>query len=251
MTTKTSKGDRGNPVPAAGKASKGSRPSGGRKGRKPVAPVKVGKDRNWGPIILFGLVGLIAALIIGFAGWQSWDTRGGGAGWSEQAARIDGIVNYREDQPDMLTRDHVDGPVQYSVLPPVGGNHGGTWQNCQGTVYTEPIANENAVHSLEHGAVWVTYNPDLLPADQVESLAGLVEGNDKMFMSPVPELDRPISLQAWGYQLKVDSAGDGRINQFVRALRTNASIEGPTARCDGGTTTTGTTPLTPGGQTGG
>jgi hypothetical protein len=62
-------------------------------------------------------------------------------------------------------------------------------------------------------------------------------------MSPFPELDAPISLQAWGYQLKVDSAGDPRINEFIRALRVNASLEGPNARCDGGVTTTGTTPI--------
>jgi hypothetical protein len=71
-------------------------------------------------------------------------------------------------------------------------------------------------------------------------------------MSPFPELDAPISLQAWGYQLKVNDAGDPGINEFIRTLRTNASLEGPTARCDAGVATTGTTPQTaPGGQAGG
>jgi hypothetical protein len=127
--------------------------------------------------------------------------------------------------------------------PPVAGPHNEAWQNCQGTVYEAPIANEHAVHSLEHGAVWVTYNPDTLPADQVADLAGMVQqGGDRLMISPYPGLDAPISLQAWGYQLKVEDASDPRINEFIRILRSNATLE-PNATCGGGITTTGTTPV--------
>ena len=38
------------------------------------------------------------------------------------------------------------------------------------------IANENTVHSLEHRAVWITYRPGL-PADQLDALTTLVNGN--------------------------------------------------------------------------
>jgi peptidyl-prolyl cis-trans isomerase B (cyclophilin B) len=158
--------------------------------------------------------------------------------WEEQAADIDGIVNYREQQPEILTNQHVTEPVAYEVLPPVGGDHYQQWQDCNGMVYAFPIQNEHAVHSLEHGAVWVTYRPDL-PPDQVAELAARVGGTEKLFQSPFPDLDAPISLQAWGYQLKVDDAGDERIDAFIRALRVNASLEGPTAPCDGGVSITG------------
>jgi hypothetical protein len=246
MSTKTSKGDRRGQ--AAGSAARG-KSRGGKQGRRPVAPVKMGKDRNWGPILMFGAVGVIAVAIIGYAFVAQRDTEA--QEWPDRAAAIEGIVNYREQNPEMLSRDHQAGQLTYEVVPPVGGNHSGSWQNCQGNVYDAPIASEHAVHSLEHGAVWVTYNPDLLPADQVDTLAGIVAGTEKVFMSPFPELDAPISLQAWGYQLKVDNADDVRINEFIRTLRVNASIEGPTARCDGGVTTTGTAPQNLGDQTGG
>lgn len=221
----------------------GQRPKGkaGRKGRKPVAPVKVGKDRNWGPIAVFAVVAVLAAGIIGYAFWAQRGTET--VEWQVRAAAIEGIVDYRATQPQMLTNQHVSGPLPYEVLPPVGGNHNDRWQNCQGNVYTEPIANEHAVHSLEHGAIWITYNPDQLSEGQVRTLANLVDGTDKMFMSPFPTLDAPISLQAWGYQLKVDSPNDARISEFVRALRVNASLEGPAATCSGGVTTTGTVPI--------
>jgi hypothetical protein len=244
MTTRTSKGDRRgqSSLLSAGNKPRGGKPTGARKGRKSIAPVRVGKDRNWGPIAMFAVVGLLAAGIIGYAFWAQRDT--GTPDWQEQAAEIEGILNYRETNPESMTdeyQQHYTGSLTYDTTPPAYGSHNGTWQNCQGDVYTEPIHNEHAVHSLEHGAVWITYRPDL-PADQVEELADRVEGTEKMFMSPYPDLDAPISLQAWGYQLKVDDAGDPRIDEFIRTLRINTSLEGPGARCDAGITTGRSTP---------
>lgn len=245
MTTRTTKGDRRNQAKVIAPRGK---TKGGKKGRKPVAPVKVGKDRNWGPIAMFVVVGVIAAGLIGYAFLAQRDTQG--VTWQDRAGEIEGVVNYRETQPDMLTRGHVTGPQQYEVTPPVGGDHNGAWQNCQGDVYREQIPSEHAVHSLEHGAVWLTYNPDLVTGGDVDTLAGKVEGNDYVFMSAFPELDSAVSLQAWGYQLKVDSVGDSRIDEFIRTLRTNASIE-PGATCGGGVRATGATPIEVGDQMGG
>ncbi len=73
---------------------------------------------------------------------------------------------------------------------------------------------------LEHGAVWITYQPSL-PATEIATLTKLVSGQDRMAMSPYPTLDSPISLQSWGYQLKVTSASDPRIQKFIDALRYN------------------------------
>ncbi|WP_051571305.1 DUF3105 domain-containing protein [Cryptosporangium arvum] len=151
-------------------------------------------------------------------------------------AAIDGVVDYRASDPGMLTQQHVTGDVTYPVSPPVGGDHASQWQNCQGDVYTAPIGDPNAVHSLEHGAVWITYRPDL-PPDQVATLAAKVKGNDYTLMSPFPGLDQPISLQAWGYQLKLDNADDERIDAFLEKYRIEASIE-PGATCGNGTTAT-------------
>ena len=97
--------------------------------------------------------------------------------------------------------------MKYKSSPPVGGDHNPSWQNCMGDVYNAPIPNEHAVHSLEHGAVWITYRPDL-PRTRSRRSPTKVEGKEYMLMSPFAGLDKPISLQAWGYQLKVDNADD-------------------------------------------
>jgi hypothetical protein len=240
-STRTSKsGRRGQP---SGLTS-GGKKAGGKKGRRPGAPIKVGNDRNWGPIVLFVAVGVIAAGIIAYAFVVQRST--GSEPWQDRAAAIEGIVNYNETNPDMLGQEHTDpGPVtvSYEVLPPVGGEHNPLWQNCSGMVYDAQIPNEHAVHALEHGAVWITYDP-ALPADQVETLAGFVENADYTFMSPFPELDAPISMQAWGYQLKLDDANDERLREFILTLRNNAGPE-QQATCGGpqSVTATGTTPV--------
>jgi hypothetical protein len=225
----------------AGGGRPGGRPSGGGGGkgpRKPVAPVKVSQGRNWGPIALFVAVGVIAIGIVAYGGWAVYK---GSEPWNEQVAGMTGLTNFREERPDLMEAGkHQVGPIKYDINPPVAGPHNGAWQRCMGNVYDAPIASEHAVHSMEHGAVWVTYRPDL-PKDQVDALKAKVEGQEYMLMSPFEGLDVPVSLQAWGYQLKVDSATDGRVDEFIKAMRVNASIE-PGATCQGGITATGTTP---------
>jgi hypothetical protein len=88
------------------------------------------------------------------------------------------------------------------------------------------IRHENAVHSLEHGAVWITYDPDTVSDADVATLAELVEGESGRLLSPYVGLDSPISLQSWNHQLKVDSADDIRVKQFAD-LMTYASGEFP------------------------
>lgn len=191
-----------------------------------------------GVLLLCGGGGLVGAVVLyNRLGESTDDDRS----WQEQAADVGGIVDYRETRPDLLSQNHLEGTIDYEITPPPGGPHNPIWQNCQGTVYDEPIADEHAAHSLEHGAVWITYDPALSP-DEVERLAERVRGRDYVFMSPYPGLDARISLQAWGYQLKVDHVGDERIDDFIRILRINAGPE-LGATCGGGVTTTGTTPV--------
>ncbi|MEV2238652.1 DUF3105 domain-containing protein [Micromonospora sp. NPDC049891] len=222
----------------AGPSKSGSaqRAGGGKGPRKPITPVKVSQGRSWGPIALFVAVGVLAASIIGFGAWATFK---GSQSWEDKAADIAGIVNYRETDPESLTYEsHQSGKIEYKYSPPVGGAHNNAWQRCLGDVYDAPIASEHAVHSMEHGSVWLTYRPDL-PAADVEKLASVIRGNDFMLMSPYEGLDAAVSLQAWGYQLKVDSADDPRIKEFATTLAQNASIE-PGVPCSSGNYTTGT-----------
>ena len=114
-----------------------------------------------------------------------------------------------------------DQRVAYNRFPPVGGPHDGTWANCNGIVYATAVRTENMVHTLEHGAVWITYNPDTISQADLATLTALVQDQPFTTLSPYPGLDSNISLQAWGHRLKVDSATDERVVQFITALRQN------------------------------
>jgi hypothetical protein len=131
--------------------------------------------------------------------------------------------------------DHVEAPerVAYDQSPPFGGAHDRIWAACNGVVYTKAVRTENMVHTLEHGAVWIAYNPDMIPVSGREYLAKKVAGVPYMVMSPYPGLDKQISLQSWGHRLKVDDASDPRIDQFIKALKQNKyTYPEPGATCD-------------------
>ncbi|MGY1814161.1 DUF3105 domain-containing protein [Blastococcus sp. SYSU D00820] len=118
-------------------------------------------------------------------------------------------------------QQHVRTTVDYAESPPVGGPHAPSWADCTGSVYDEPIADEYAVHSLEHGAVWITYDPDLASADDVAALEALTEGGTYRMLSPYPGLGTRVSLQAWNHALPLDDVADPRLEQFLELLTVN------------------------------
>ncbi|WP_243697553.1 DUF3105 domain-containing protein [Geodermatophilus obscurus] len=129
-------------------------------------------------------------------------------------------------------QEHVTTPVTYEQSPPVGGPHDGEWADCTGTVYDVQIRQENAVHSLEHGAVWITYDPAVVSGDALDTLTAFADESGRM-VSPNPGQDSPISLQSWNHQLKVDSADDPRIEQFADFLTYNQEFyPEPGASCE-------------------
>ncbi|HKH10417.1 MAG TPA: DUF3105 domain-containing protein [Rubrobacter sp.] len=126
-----------------------------------------------------------------------------------------------EDPPDGIqvypatTNKTVDGPIEYGRRPPTNGDHDPLWQNCG--FYEKPIEDRHAVHSMDHGVVWIAYSPDL-PADQVETLRSYGEEN-YVIVSPYPGLDAPVVATSWRVQLKLDGADDPRLREFVDDFR--------------------------------
>jgi hypothetical protein len=132
-----------------------------------------------------------------------------------------------------LGRNHVAKAVDYPMEPPVGGDHNQAWMNCNGNVYAKALNNVNAVHSLEHGAVWVTYTAKAKKSD-VEALAAKVKKTPYTLMSPDDKQKDPIMLSAWGHQRTVTGASDPNVDKFFEKFVQGAQTPEPGAACTSG-----------------
>lgn len=165
--------------------------------------------------IIGGVVAVVAAIVILVS-----------ANSSASIEPIEGVQSYPNQE-----RGHTSEPVLYSIIPPVGGTHNPAWQNCG--IYPLPVPNENAVHSLEHGAIWINYHPDLDPAE-ITKLEEITRQSGYRLLSPYPDLSSPVVVSAWGYQLKLESADDPRLLAFIEKYERNPESPEPGAPCTGG-----------------
>jgi hypothetical protein len=135
--------------------------------------------------------------------------------------------------PD-LGRTHVEGDIEYEQLIPAGGTHNLQWLNCG--IYEEPVRVENAIHSMEHGAVWLAYQPEL-PEEQVEYLRNVVRqersdrGESLILLAPQPDLAVPLVATAWRVQLELDDVFDERLQQFLDRYQRGPFYPEPGASC--------------------
>jgi hypothetical protein len=131
---------------------------------------------------------------------------------------------------EITNRAHTTEDVAYPQDPPAGGAHAPIWLECG--VYDVPVREENAVHDLEHGSVWITHDPEL-GADDVEALAAQLPDNG--IMSPREDLPSPVVVTVWGAQLRLDGADDERLRLFLEEYGDGHTAPELGVSCRGGT----------------
>ncbi|MGH9113234.1 MAG: DUF3105 domain-containing protein [Acidimicrobiales bacterium] len=137
---------------------------------------------------------------------------------------IDGVEAFRID-----SNAHTEDDLAYDPAPPAGGEHNPVPGTC-GFYEVDPPPDEMLVHDLEHGAIWVAYDPGLDDA-QLTILRDLVAEQAKVMATPYRGLDIPLVVSAWGRQLRLDDAGDPRLLAFVEQYRNGANAPEPNAAC--------------------
>jgi hypothetical protein len=168
-------------------------------------------------VVVVAVVGLLITSIVLTPQPVSYEAGGTGA-------EVEGVETFEN------ASEHVEGVVDYPQTPPAGGQHNQVWLNCG--VYTEPVPNENAVHSMEHGAIWVTYDPSL--SDEELSTLRAKLPSTYIVLSPFDGLPSPIVLSGWNSQLQVENADDERIAQYLEEYWLSQDVPEPGALCTGG-----------------
>lgn len=140
-------------------------------------------------------------------------------------AALDGVRTVEIDDAS-----HVDGPVDYEEVPPLGGPHNPGWANC-GFYGDQVVPNEFAVHSMEHGAVWITY-PEGASID-TGALQELTVGQSHVLVSPSQDAEQ-LTATAWGVQLELDGVDDPALPAFIEAYVQGPQTPEPGAPCSGG-----------------
>jgi hypothetical protein len=128
------------------------------------------------------------------------------------------------------TNRNVEGQVTYDEDPPTHGDHAPSWQKCG--FYSSPIQDERAVHSMDHGTVWITYRPEL-PVEQVDILRGLAQ-EEYVLVSPYPSLYAPVVASAWRNQLALEGTDDPRLRPFVDQFRLSETAPRSGNGCENG-----------------
>ena len=130
-------------------------------------------------------------------------------------------------------RAHTGNPADLVVRPgepPAGGPHFAQPQ-CEG-IYDQQVGDGYAIHALEHGLIWISYNPDLVDDGALrilEDVAG--DFRRDVILSPRPLNAMPVAAVAWGRILRLDEADEDLLRDFIRTNRDRGpegSIRTPT-----------------------
>jgi len=150
-----------------------------------------------------------------------------GADERARGSAVEGVEEW-----EGLSNAHVpmDTRADYEMYPPAGGEHYDAWQNCG--VYEEPLRTEFAVHSQEHGAVWITHDPNL-DRDEVQRLHDLYTPGEYIIVSPMEGLPAPVVASGWETQIRLEGADDPRIGPFLRQYVRSRDVPEPGAPCSG------------------
>ncbi len=144
----------------------------------------------------------------------------------DKPAAVSNPVSGTYDYP-IVGRNHITQGTSgsgYNSNPPSSGPH---WPNpVKNGVYDSTLPDEQFIHNLEHGYVWISYKSDI--GDEVKNkLKEIVVKDDwKVVLEPRDQNESAVSLVAWGRVLKLDTADD-RVEAFIKTYRNRAPEKTP------------------------
>ena len=158
--------------------------------------IRIKKIKSWIPWIAF--VAVVA----------------GGIYWAAISAQKSNEARPGESV-SVVSREHInigDSHEQYNSNPPTSGPHAGPapWGFSE-----QEIADENAIHNLEHGGIWVSYKD--IDDQSVEILRDIARKNSQsVLVTPRAANDSSVAIASWGRLMKMGNVDEQAITEFIR-----------------------------------
>lgn len=116
-------------------------------------------------------------------------------------------------------REHVNSQKYGGDQPPTSGAHANpvTWG-----VYDTEVRDDQTIHNMEHGGVYISYQPSL-PKEQVEKLTSLLSEPfidpkfqpKKIVLAPRAANKSPIELSSWRRSEALASYDQDKIEDYI------------------------------------
>jgi len=130
--------------------------------------------------------------------------------WSKKAAE-----NRPGEAIPELGQEHIPAGSprpEYNSNPPTSGPHYAAPANWGS--YDQPLPDEQLVHNLEHGGIWISYRDN--DENLINQLKSIVDDYAlKVILTSRPENDSKIAVAAWGRLMKMEEFDEDQIRDFI------------------------------------
>lgn len=147
----------------------------------------------------------------------------GGGGWLLASITGPKGTDHSQAYP-ILGRNHIlDGStVSYNSNPPTSGDHYASPAPARS--YDQELPDEQLVHNLEHGNIWIAYKPSV-SGEIIDALKDFSGGN--IVVAPRSKNDTDVALVAWGRLDKFNIEASGIDKQRVKDFISRYQNRGP------------------------
>lgn len=168
--------------------------------------------RNWGIVIVVFIMG-----VIGFIQLTKKTPEQIQFEQEVKAVSLEGKV---EDFP-IEGRDHVPAgtSVDYQTNPPTSGSHLAEAEKWG--IFSNEIDDMAAVHSMEHGGIWISYKD--ISQEEIVILEEVGKQNSQStVVSPRSGNDSKIVIASWGKMVKLETAEKALIQKYIDTYKNQA-----------------------------
>lgn len=155
--------------------------------------------------IIIGSTGVLVVILIGIAGM-----------YAVKEAKNNKPIPVGEDVA-ILSSQHIQVGQEhgaYNSNPPTSGDH--YEESIPDGFYDKEMPDEALIHNLEHGYIWISYQPDKISPQDLSSLKEITKPYSKIVITPRSKNDTVLAVAGWGKLEKLEGVDKKKIISFIK-----------------------------------